>query len=82
MENNKFFRSFLYYMALEDFPDIVKLSTEDKIMLVEELWESIRSESISNPIPKSHEQELNERQKTLDEGNLLSLEDLKERFKK
>jgi hypothetical protein len=61
MENNKSFRSFLYYMKLEDFPDIVKLSTEDKIMLVEELWESIRSESISKPIPKSHEQELNER---------------------
>lgn len=69
-------------MALEDFPEIAKLSTEDKIMLVEELWESIRSERISDPIQKSHEQELDKRQKTLNKDDLLSLEDLKERFKK
>ena len=69
-------------MALNNFPDIIKLPTKDKILLVENLWDSIRSEIISNPIPKSHEQELDKRQKTLNKNNLLSLEDLKNRFKK
>jgi len=69
-------------MSLDNFPDIIKLSTKDKILLVENLWDSIRSEIISNPIPKSHKQELDKRQKTLNKNNLLTLEDLKNRFKK
>ena len=69
-------------MSLDNFPDIIKLSTKDKILLVENLWDSIRSEIISNPILKSHKQELDKRQKTLNKNNLLSLEDLKNRFKK
>ena len=69
-------------MSLDNFPDLVKLSTKDKILLVEDLWDSIRSEIISNPIPKSHEQELDKRQKTLNKERLLSLEDLKNRIKK
>ncbi len=69
-------------MSLDNFPDIVKLSIKDKILLVENLWDSIRSEIISDPIPKSHKQELDKRQKTLNKNNLLSLEDLKNRFKK
>lgn len=69
-------------MSLDNFPNIINLSTKDKILLVENLWDSIRSEIISNPIPKSHKQELDKRQKTLNKNNLLSLEDLKNRFKK
>ncbi|HEC36799.1 hypothetical protein LCGC14_0519620 [marine sediment metagenome] len=69
-------------MSLDNFPDIIKLPTKDKILLVENLWNSIRSEIISNPIPESHKQELDQRQKTLNKNNLLSLEDLKNRFKK
>ena len=69
-------------MSLDNFPDIIKLSTKKKILLVENLWDSIRSEIISNPIPKSHKQELDKRQKTLNKNNLLSLKDLKNRFKK
>ena len=69
-------------MSLDNFPDIIKLSTKDKILLVENLWDSIRSEIISNPILKSHKQELDKRQKTLNKNNLLSLEDLKNRFKR
>jgi len=69
-------------MSLDNFPDLVKLSTKDKILLVEDLWDSIRSEIISNPIHKSHEQELDKRQKTLNKERLLSLEDLKNRIKK
>ena len=69
-------------MELDNFPDIIKLSTKEKISLVENLWDSIRSEIDSNPIPKSHEQELERREKTLNTDTLLSLEDLKKRFEK
>ena len=69
-------------MELDNFPDIIKLSTKEKISLVENLWDSIRSEIGSSPIPKSHEQELDKREKTLNKDTLLSLEDLKKRFKK
>ncbi|KKN61673.1 hypothetical protein LCGC14_0519480 [marine sediment metagenome] len=69
-------------MSLDNFPDIIKLPTKDKILLVENLWNSIRSEIISNPIPESHKQELDQRQKTLNKNNLLSIEDLKNRFNK
>ncbi len=69
-------------MSLDNFPDISKLSTEDKILLVENLWDSIRSEIIYNPIPKSHEKELDKRLNTLNKDNLLSLEYLKNRIKK
>ena len=68
-------------MTLDDFPDIIKLSTKDKILLVENLWDSIRSEINSDPIPESHKLELDNREKTLNSNNLLSLEDLKNRFK-
>ncbi len=81
MQKNKLLKN-LKNMSLDNFPDIIKLSTKDKILLVENLWDSIRSEIISNPIPKSHKQELDKRQKTLNKNNLLSLEDLKNRFKK
>lgn len=69
-------------MSLDNFPDLDKLTTKDKILLVENLWDSIRPEISSNPIPKSHEQELEKRQKTLNKNNLLSLEDLKNRIKR
>ena len=69
-------------MELDNFPDIIKLSTKEKISLVENLWDSIRSEINSNPIPKSHGQDLDKREKTLNKNTLLSLEYLRKRFKK
>jgi len=69
-------------MELDNFPDIIKLSIKEKLSLVEDLWDSIRSEIESNPIPKNHELELDEREKTLNKDTLLSLEDLKKRLKK
>ena len=69
-------------MSLDNFPDINELSTKDKILLVENLWDSIRSKIDTKTIPKSHKQELDKRQKTLNKDNLLSLEDLKNRIKK
>jgi putative addiction module component (TIGR02574 family) len=69
-------------MEIDNFPDIIKLSTKEKILLVENLWDSIRSEINSHPIPKSHKIELDKREKTLEQKKLLSLEDLKNQFKK
>jgi len=69
-------------MSLDKFPDLVELPTKEKILLVENLWDSIRSEIMTNPIPKSHKEELDKRQNTLNKDNLLSLEDLKNRIKK
>jgi putative addiction module component (TIGR02574 family) len=68
-------------MSLENFPEIDNLSTKEKILLVENLWDSIRSEIKTKPIPESHKQELEHRQNTLNKDNLLSLKDLKDRFK-
>ena len=69
-------------MSLDNFPDLDKLPTKEKILLIENLWDSIRPEISSNPIPRSHEQELEKRQKTLNKNSLLSLEDLKNRIKR
>ncbi|MFO8020737.1 MAG: addiction module protein [Promethearchaeia archaeon] len=68
-------------MSIENFPEIEKLSTEEKIVLIENLWDSIRSEISSKPIPESHKQELDKRQSTLNKDNLLSLKDLKDHLK-
>jgi len=68
-------------MSLEKFPEIEKLSAEEKIILVENLWDSIRAEINSKPVPEIHKQELEKRQSTLDKDNLLSLKDLKDRLK-
>jgi len=69
-------------MELENFPDILKLSIKEKISLLENLWDSIRPELIDKSIPKSHEEELDQREKTLNIDTLLSLDDIKKRFKK
>lgn len=44
-------------MPLADFPEIRDLSTEEKLRLVEELWEDIRSSSNRN----SYDQRLKEK---------------------
>jgi putative addiction module component (TIGR02574 family) len=43
-------------MPLADFPEIKELSTEEKLRLVEELWDDIRS----SPDRSSYEQRLKE----------------------
>jgi putative addiction module component (TIGR02574 family) len=41
-------------MRLEDLPEISRLSSAEKILLVEDLWDSISAEPSDIPIPKSH----------------------------
>lgn len=71
-------------MCLSDIHEIVKLSTPEKILLVEDLWDSIASDESAVPVPQSHKEELDRRLKSHKwaPGNLLSLEELRTRVEK
>lgn len=70
-------------MRVSDIPEITKLSTSEKILLIEDLWDSIATNE-SIPIPQSHLDELDKRIKRYESapGNLLSLEELQTRVEK
>ncbi len=69
-------------MNLINMPEIKKLSMPEKILLVEDLWESIAADSSVMPIPESHKSELQRRLAIFDNhpGDLISLEELKSRI--
>jgi len=67
-----------------DIPEITKLSPPEKILLVEDLWDSIASEESAVPVPQSHIEELDrrlERYKSAP-GTLLSLDELRTRIER
>jgi putative addiction module component (TIGR02574 family) len=65
-------------MRIHDIPEITRLSVPEKILLAEELWDSIASEEAQISVPQSHQDELDRRQKKYQAspGKLLSLEEL------
>ncbi len=65
-------------MRVSDIPEIAQLSTPEKILLAEDLWDNIASDESSVPVPQSHTEELDRRLKryTSNPGNLLSLKEL------
>ena len=71
-------------MRVKDLPEISKLSTPEKILLVEDLWDNISADDSSIPVPKSHQAELDKRLKRYQSapGTLLSLDDLREKIEK
>ncbi len=71
-------------MRVSDIPEINKLSTLEKILLVEDIWDSIASNEAVVPVPRSHMEELDRRLKRYEStpGNLLSLEELQARIEK
>ena len=71
-------------MRVKDLPEISKLSTPEKILLVEDIWDSISADQSSVPMPKSHKAELDKRLKRYksEPGALLSLNDLQARIEK
>ncbi len=72
-------------MRVKDLPEISKLSTPEKILLVEDLWDTIISADDSSiPVPESHKAELDKRLKRYQSapGTLLSLDDLRARIEK
>ncbi len=71
-------------MRVTDIPEITKLSTPEKILLVEDLWDSITGEELEVPIPESHMEELDRRLTRYKSslGELLSLEELQARVQR
>ncbi len=69
---------------MSDIPEIERLSTPEKILLVEDLWDSIASDESGVPTPKSHTEELDRRLKRglSHPGNLLTIEELQARIEK
>lgn len=69
-------------MRVIDIPQIEKLGVAEKILLVEDLWDSISSEESAVPVPESHMAELDRRlarhKSAL--GELLSLDELRKRI--
>lgn len=68
-------------MRISDIPEITNLSLAEKILLVEDLWDSIVSDESDVPLPRSHAEALDERLKRYETapGSLLSLEELQSR---
>lgn len=71
-------------MRVTDIPEISKLSTPEKILLIEDLWDSIALDESAVPVPKSHMEELDRRLKRYESapGTLLSLEELRKRVER
>jgi putative addiction module component (TIGR02574 family) len=71
-------------MRVKDIPQISKLSTPEKILLVEDLWESISLDESVVPVPESHKAELDKRIRRHEAapGALLSLDELRARIEK
>ena len=61
-------------MTLKNFPDFTKLSTPDKLTLLEQLWDSLRKNDTDFLVPDSHKKELDKRLETLSLESLLSLD--------
>ena len=71
-------------MRARDISEIDQLSTPEKILLVEDIWDSIASDETSMPVPQSHMEELDRRLKRYGSppGTLLSLEELRTRIER
>lgn len=70
-------------MKITDIPKISRLSTAEKILFVEEIWDSIASEERIS-VPGSHKAELDRRSAKYQKhsGRLLSLKELQARIEK
>jgi len=69
-------------MRLDEVPEVARLSVPERILFLEDLWESIASEPSGIPVPQSHRAELDRRLAQYDKnpGGLLTLEDLRQRI--
>ena len=69
-------------MRISDIPELEHLSIPEKILLVEDIWDSIAADESKVPVPESHIEELEKRHKRYlsDPGKLLTLEELQTRI--
>ena len=68
-------------MRVDDIPEIARLTIPEKILLLEDLWDSIAMEESGIPVPQSHREELDRRLAEYEKnpGRLLTLDDLRGR---
>ena len=71
-------------MRVDEFPEIARLTIPERILLLQDLWDSIASDESSVPMPESHREELDRRlaEYEKDPGRLLTLDDLRARVEK
>ena len=71
-------------MKVSDIPEIAKLSAPEKILLVEDLWDSISLDESIVPVPQSHIDELDRRLKRYESagGRLLTIGELQAKIEK
>ncbi len=71
-------------MHVADIPGLSKLSTAEKILLLEELWDRIAADESAIPVPDNHKAELDCRmgKAKASPGSLLTLDELKMRINK
>jgi putative addiction module component (TIGR02574 family) len=64
-----------------EIPEITKLTIPEKILFLEELWDTITAQDAEIPVPESHKAELDKRLKRhrSSRGKLLTLEELQAR---
>jgi putative addiction module component (TIGR02574 family) len=69
-------------VRVNDIPEIAQLSVPEKILLVEDLWDSITTDESGVPVPQSHKEELDRRLQSYVPApvHLLSLEELQGRI--
>ncbi len=69
-------------MRIDDIPEIEKLSTPEKILLVADLWDNIAINEAAVPMPHSHMKELDKRLSRYKSkpDNILSFDELKRRI--
>jgi putative addiction module component (TIGR02574 family) len=65
-------------MRATDIPQFTKLSPSEKILLAEDIWDSVSANDASVPIPESHKRELDRRARSA--GRLLTIEQLQARI--
>lgn len=68
-------------MRASEIPQFADLSTPERILLLEDLWDGIASDELGVPVPQSHRDELDRRSAAheANPGALLSLAELQAR---
>ena len=69
-------------MRPSDIPGFQRLSSPEKILLVEEIWDTVAADDSTVPVPDSHLRELGRRvtHYRSGPGRLLTLEELQQRL--
>jgi len=69
-------------MRVADIPGIERLTAPERLLLVEDLWDTIRADEAAVPVPRSHRHELDRRltRHRANPGQLLTLSELQVRL--